>query len=136
MPAVKKAKNSTAGVTKKTTKKAVKELRTAALEDEDEDDDDDEEDGAGKIYCANCRYCVLLRRAAVNDRGHYHLRVKCSKEMWKKKLGEEKLYKYFTVARRTVNKCDLYAEMGDLKSFLRVLRKSLPVRDEIYTVKK
>ena len=53
-----------------------------------------------------------------------------------KKLGEEKMYKYFTVARRTVEKCDDYKEMGDLRSFLKTLRKSLPVRDEVYTIKK
>lgn len=89
----------------------------------------------GKIYCANCRYCVLFRKSTGSDKSHYLLRVKCTREMWKKKLGEEKMYKYFTVARRTIQKCDQYKEMGELKSFLRVLRKSLPVKDEVYTKK-
>lgn len=88
------------------------------------------------IYCANCRYCVLFRKASGIDGNQYLLRVKCAQEQWRKKLGEEKMYKYFTVARRTVEKCDNYKEMGDLRSFLKTLRKILPVRDEVYTIKK
>ena len=90
----------------------------------------------GGIYCANCRHCVLFRKASGVDGSEYLLRVKCTQEQWRKKLGEEKMYKYFTVARRTVDKCSDYKEMGDLKSFLKVLRKSLPVRDEVYCIKK
>ena len=88
------------------------------------------------IYCANCRYCVLFRKAGGTDGKQYLLRVKCKQEQWRKKLGEEKMYKYFTVARRTVEKCDSYKDMGDLSDFLRILRKSLPVRDEVYPIKK
>ena len=88
------------------------------------------------IYCANCRYCVLFRKAGGTDGKQYLLRVKCKQEQWRKKLGEEKMYKYFTVARRTVEKCDSYKDMGDLGDFLRILRKSLPVRDEVYPIKK
>ncbi|MEK6796046.1 MAG: hypothetical protein AABZ39_14790, partial [Spirochaetota bacterium] len=80
-------------------------------------------------------YCVLFRKLT-SDKSRYTLRVKCSREMWKKKLGEDKMYKYFTVGRRTVKKCPAYMEMGDLKLFLRMLRKSLPVRDEVYTISK
>lgn len=101
-------------------------------EEEEEDDDKDN----GKIHCANCRHCILLRKTTGTEKANYLLRVKCEKEMWKKKLGEEKLYKYFTVARRTVEKCDEYEEMGELKLYLRMLRKCLPVRDEIYAVKR
>lgn len=96
---------------------------------------DDNIDLSG-IFCANCKYCVLFRKVNSSSKDHYVLRVKCAKERWRKKLGDEKMYKYFTVARRTVEKCDMYFEMGDLKTFLRILRKNLPVRDEIYTVKK
>ena len=96
----------------------------------------DEEGSDLGIYCANCMYCVLFRKVNSSNDENYVLRVKCTKEQWRKKLGDEKMYKYFTVARRTVEKCGLYQEMGDLKSFLRVLRKNLPVRDEIYTIKK
>ena len=88
------------------------------------------------IYCANCRYCVLFRKSSGIDGNQYLLRVKCIKEQWRKKLGEEKMYKYFTVARRTVEKCEDYKEMGDLRSFLKALRKSVPVRDEVYIINK
>ena len=88
------------------------------------------------IYCANCRYCVLLRKENESNKKEYYLRVRCIKEQWRKKLGEEKMYKYFTVARRTVEKCDCYKDMGDLEIFLGILRRSLPVRDEVYPIKK
>lgn len=96
----------------------------------------EEEDVGSDIYCANCRYCILFRKSSSSEDDNYVLRVKCAQEQWRKKLGDEKMYKYFTVARRTVGKCSLYQDMGDLKSFLRSLRKNLPVRDEIYAVKK
>jgi hypothetical protein len=32
---------------------------------------------------------------------------------WRKKLGEEKIYKYFTVARRSISGCSAYEPMGD-----------------------
>ena len=88
------------------------------------------------IYCANCRYCVLFRKKSGLNSKQYMLRIKCTREQWRKKLGEEKMYKYFTVARRTVEKCENYKEMGDLETFLRILRRSLPVRDEVYSIKK
>lgn len=88
------------------------------------------------IYCANCLHCKLFRKTSGLDGNQYLLRVKCVREQWRKKLGEEKMYKYFTVARRTVEKCDNYKDMGDLESFLRILRRSLPVRDEVYPIKK
>ncbi|GMT48687.1 MAG: hypothetical protein IEMM0008_0226 [bacterium] len=86
----------------------------------------------GKIYCANCVQCVLIKMATGAD-GQYVLRVKCLSKKWKKKLGEEKIYKFFTVARRTVETCDFYEPMGDLKSYLKDLRKSLPIKDEVYS---
>ena len=43
------------------------------------------------IYCANCRYCVLFRKSSGIDGNQYLLRVKCNKEQWRKKLGEEKM---------------------------------------------
>ena len=85
---------------------------------------------AEKIYCANCSHCKLVRTAVGN--GQYQLRVRCSAGMWKKKLGEEKIYKYFTVARRAQDFCDAYEPMGDPKEFLKELKKTLPIKDEIY----
>jgi hypothetical protein len=84
-----------------------------------------------KIFCANCRHCLLIREPQSDGR-NYQLRVRCSAGKWKKKLGEEKTYKYFTVIRRAVDNCDVYDPMGDMKEFLRDLRKSLPIKDETY----
>ena len=84
-----------------------------------------------KIYCANCIHCKLVRVPAGNG-NQYFLRVRCDAGKWKKKLGEEKIYKYFTVARRTVDYCDAYEPMGDAKVFLKELKKNLPIKDEIY----
>jgi hypothetical protein len=53
--------------------------------------------------------------------------------MWRKKLGEEKVYKYFTVARRSKEDCSSYEPMGEPKEFLKELRKTLPIKDEIYS---
>lgn len=85
-------------------------------------------DQSEKIYCANCMNCKLV--PSETDKGHV-LRVRCTAGLWKKKLGEEKLYKYFTIARRTPESCEFYEPMGDLKDFLKDLKKSLPVRDEV-----
>ncbi len=87
----------------------------------------------GRVYCANCVYCVLLRTSTGDEQ--YVLRVKCIAKKWKKKLGEEKIYKFFTVARRTVEECDIYEPMGELKSYLKDLRKSLPIKDEVYSLR-
>jgi len=83
-----------------------------------------------KIYCANCSNCKLVRTPVGN--GQYQLRVRCSAGMWKKKLGEEKIYKYFTVARRAQDECPAYEPMGDPREFLKELKKTLPIKDEIY----
>lgn len=53
--------------------------------------------------------------------------------IWKKRSGEEKFYKYFTIIRRTYKGCSHYDPMGNEKAFIKELRKSLPVKDEIYT---
>jgi hypothetical protein len=58
------------------------------------------------------------------------LKVRCAAGMWKKKVGEEKFYRYDTVEQRRVDSCDRYEEMGDLDEFLKDLRQSLPSRDE------
>jgi hypothetical protein len=89
---------------------------------------------SGKIYCANCSNCKLVRAPAA-DGGQYHLRVRCIAGKWKKKLGGEKLYKYFTVARRSLDECDAYEPMGEVKEFLKELRRTLPIRDEAYPVR-
>jgi len=86
---------------------------------------------ADKIYCANCKHCKLIRSSTGNN-DQYQLRVRCDAGKWKKKLGEEKFYKYFTVARRSTEDCDLYEPMGDTKTFLKELKKTLPIKDEVY----
>jgi hypothetical protein len=85
-----------------------------------------------KIYCANCSHCVVIKQI-IGQKVSYVLRVKCSMGMWKKRSGEEKIYKYFTIIRRTQLECPYYDPMGDEKSFIKELRKSLPVKDEIYS---
>jgi hypothetical protein len=85
-----------------------------------------------KIYCANCIHCKLVR-ASAEDGDEYYLRVRCAAGKWRKKLGGEKIYKYFTVARRSIDECDMYEPMGDPREFIRELRKSLPIKDEAYT---
>jgi len=85
-----------------------------------------------KIYCANCSHCVVFKQL-IESTDAYVLRVRCNVGMWKKKSGEEKVYKYFSIARRTMEQCDCYDPMGDEKAFIKELRKSLPVKDEIYS---
>jgi len=87
-------------------------------------------DSANKIYCANCIHCKLVRTFTEDDK--YVLRVRCDAGKWKKKLGEEKFYKYFTVARRALDECDTYTPMGESKPFMKELRKTLPIKDEVY----
>jgi hypothetical protein len=85
-----------------------------------------------RVYCANCTNCKLVRTPAGNG-SQYYLRVRCDAGLWKKKLGEEKVYKYFTVARRTLNGCEQYEPMGDAREYLKELKKNLPIEDEIYS---
>jgi hypothetical protein len=84
---------------------------------------------SGKIYCANCIQCKLLP-AKPEGEENYVLRIRCAAGKWKKKLGQEKMYKYCTITRRHLNSCDAYEEMGDTREFIRDLRKSLPSKDE------
>lgn len=91
----------------------------------------DEASTEGKIYCANCIHCKLVPAPA--GQGRYYLRVRCDAGKWTKKSGEEKLYKYFTVARRNIEHCDSYEDMGEGPEFLKDLRQTLPAADEIYT---
>lgn len=88
----------------------------------------------GKIYCANCIHCKLVPERVQEpiDQSRYYLRVRCDAGMWKKKLGDEKRYKYFTVARRSMDECSEYVPMGDAREFLRELKRNLPIRDEVY----
>ena len=86
----------------------------------------------GKIFCANCRHCILMKQQ-VGQQHSYVLRVRCGNGMWKKRSGEEKVYKYFTIIRRTVGACAFYEPMGDAKTFIKELKDSLPVKDEIYS---
>lgn len=85
-----------------------------------------------KIYCANCIHCKLVP-AAGNTTGQFYLRVRCDAGKWKKKLGGEKVYKYFTVTRRSIESCDSYEPMGDADEFISDLKRTLPIRDELYS---
>ena len=87
---------------------------------------------AARVFCANCTHCKLVRTPAGNG-SQYSLRVRCDAGLWKKKLGEEKVYKYFTVARRTIDTCPMYEPMGDAREYLKELKKNLPIKDEIYS---
>ena len=95
----------------------------------------DGEFSTDKIYCANCIHCKLFR-SPKGEANQYGLRVRCDAGKWRKKLGEEKVYKYFTVIRRTLEECDAYVPMGEVEIFLKELRKNLPIRDEIYSPSK
>jgi hypothetical protein len=88
-----------------------------------------EEFAEGKIYCANCIHCKLIPAKPEGEK-NYVLRIRCAAGKWKKKLGEEKMYKYFTITRRHLDNCDAYEEMGDTREFIRDLRRTLPNRDE------
>ena len=85
------------------------------------------------VYCANCLHCKLVTEDEGED-GQYRLRVRCSAGKWRRKSGQEKLYKYSTVIRRRLEDCDAYEPMGELPEFLRELKKTLPVKDETYLI--
>ncbi len=91
----------------------------------------DDDFSSDKVYCANCVHCKLIK-LPLGD-GQYGLRVRCDAGKWRKKLGEEKVYKYFTVIRRTLEECDAYVPMGETQAFLKELRRSLPIKDETYS---
>lgn len=93
--------------------------------------DSDDVFHSGKIYCANCIQCKLIP-AIPEGEERYVLRVRCAAGKWKKKMGQEKMYKYCTITRRYLDQCDAYEEMGDTREFIRELRKTLPNRDEFY----
>jgi hypothetical protein len=97
------------------------------------DQDGAEEFHSGKIYCANCIHCKLIPSKPEGD-NHYVLRIRCAAGKWKKKLGQEKMYKYCTITRRYLDNCDTYEEMGDTREFIRDLRKTLPNKDELYAL--
>ena len=92
----------------------------------------EEEFSPDKVYCANCIHCKLIK-IPMGDASQYGLRVRCDAGRWRKKLGEEKVYKYFTVIRRTLDQCGVYEPMGEAEQFLKDLRKFLPIKDEIYS---
>jgi len=94
--------------------------------------DFDEEFSTDKVYCANCSHCKLIK-IAMGSSSQYGLRVRCDAGKWRKKLGEEKVYKYFTVIRRTLEQCSDYEPMGEVEIFLKELRQNLPIKDEIYS---
>jgi hypothetical protein len=86
---------------------------------------------SGKIYCANCIHCKLIPAKSEGEE-RYVLRIRCAAGKWKKKLGQEKLYKYCTITRRYLDECDAYEEMGDTREFLRDLRKTVSNKDETF----
>jgi hypothetical protein len=79
-----------------------------------------EEFQTGKIYCANCFHCKLLP-AGENTILH----IRCAAGKWKKKLGQEKVYKYCTITRRYLDQCETYEDMGDTPEFIKELRKAI-----------
>jgi len=85
-----------------------------------------------RIYCANCIHCKLVPSPAGS--GKYYLRVRCDEGKWLKKTGGEKIYKYCTVAQRSIDTCDSYEDMGDGPEFLHDLRLTLPAVDEVYNI--
>jgi hypothetical protein len=97
------------------------------------DADGAEECHRGPLYGATCLHGNLIPAKPEND-DRYVLRIRCAAGKWKKKLGEEKMYKYFTVTRRYLDFCDSYGEMGDTREFIRELRKTLPNKDEFYVL--
>jgi hypothetical protein len=108
-------------------------MNKESLVDSREFDPFDDAFSADKVYCANCIHCKLIKKPQ-GDGNQYSLRVRCDAGKWKKKLGEEKVYKYFTVIRRTVDQCRSYVPMGDVVVFLKELRRNLPIKDEIYSL--
>jgi hypothetical protein len=94
--------------------------------------DFEEEFSTDKVYCANCSHCKVIK-IAMGSSNQYGLRVRCDAGKWRKKLGEEKVYKYFTVIRRTLEQCSTYEPMGEVEIFLKELRQNLPIKDEIYS---
>ena len=56
----------------------------------------------GRVYCANCSHCVVFKQP-IESTDAYVLRVRCSIGMWKKKSGDEKIYKYFSIIRRILS---------------------------------
>jgi hypothetical protein len=83
------------------------------------------------IHCANCSHCLVFKQC-IQESDTYVLRVRCAMGIWRKKSGDEKIYKYFSIFRKTIEFCDHYDSMGEEKAYMKELRKSLPIRDEIY----
>ena len=91
----------------------------------------EEEIQSDKIYCANCSHCKVVTSPS-GSADQFYLRVRCDAGKWRKKLGEEKIHKYFTVTRRSIDCCDSYEPMGEPEEFIRDLKKELPSKDETY----
>ncbi|MDR0555113.1 MAG: hypothetical protein LBG76_10010 [Treponema sp.] len=92
----------------------------------------DDDFHSGKIYCANCMHCKLLP-LKLEGETDYVLRIRCAAGKWKKRLGQEKMYKYSTITRRYLDTCDAYDEMGNTREFIRDLKKTLPNGDKPFT---
>lgn len=105
--------------------------KCVSIETEVQNEIESEESFENKIYCANCIHCKLVTSPA-DSTDQFYLRVRCAAGKWKKKLGEEKIHKYFTVSRRSIDSCDMYEPMGEVEEFMRELRKELPSKDESY----
>jgi hypothetical protein len=59
----------------------------------------------------------------------------CAKKKWRKRTGEEKIYKYFTVGSRVMEECSEYSKMGNLQPYAKNFLKELPIKDTEYTLK-
>jgi hypothetical protein len=84
-----------------------------------------EEQFQSRIYCANCFHCKLLSEVKNSS----ILRIRCAAGKWRKKLGQEKLYRYCTIARRFSEVCEAYDEMGESSDFIRELRRTMMVEE-------
>lgn len=85
-----------------------------------------------KIFCANCKHCILIRQSIDGKPDKYYLRCMCVKNHWKTAGKPIKYYKYCNIHQKAVKECDDYYEMGYLKKFMKDLKKNLPEKDEIY----
>lgn len=83
------------------------------------------------IYCANCSHCIAFKKPIAKGK-YYVMRVKCEMGIWRKRSNEEKVYKYFTILKRKMKSCPYYDPMGEEEGFIKELKKSLPVHDEIF----
>ena len=93
-----------------------------------------------KIYCANCLHCKLFhappKTGKTFQRGLYYKRIKCTAGNWFTSKGVEKIRKFYTIARKTVDDCGQYISMSDngekVEEWIDFLDSQLPSKDIVY----